>query len=74
MRFSLSLTAYVLDEREGTLEVDYFLKNLTDNEKLSVFINGEERCKISVRLINYRQYIHKHRGKEAFTDEILSRA
>jgi len=51
MRFSLSLTAYVLDEREGTLEVDYFLKNLTDNEKLSVFINGEERCKISVRLI-----------------------
>jgi hypothetical protein len=38
-------TAFVLDEKEGTLEIDYILANLTRNERLSVFINGEERCK-----------------------------
>ena len=44
MRYSLMTTAFVLDEKEGTLEIDYSLKNLTRNERLSVFINGEERC------------------------------
>jgi hypothetical protein len=39
------LSPYVLDEREGTLEIDYLVFNFTASERLSVFINGEERCK-----------------------------
>jgi hypothetical protein len=45
MRYSLMLSPYVLDEREGTLEIDYQVFNFTASERLSVFINGEERCK-----------------------------
>ena len=42
------LSPYVLDEKEGTLEIDYVVYNFTANERLSVFINGEERCKCSL--------------------------
>jgi hypothetical protein len=45
MRFSLITSSFIIDEREGTLEIDYQLFNITENEKLSVFINGELRCK-----------------------------
>lgn len=45
MRFSLFISAMVLDEREGTLEIDYFLKDVSENERLTVFIDGELRCK-----------------------------
>jgi hypothetical protein len=45
MRLSLVMQAHVLDEKEGTLEIDYYLSDFTKNEKFSVYINGEERCK-----------------------------
>ena len=45
MRYSLVLSPYVIDEKEGTLEIDYRLAGFTESEKLAVFINGEERCK-----------------------------
>jgi len=51
MRYSLMTTAFILDEKEGTLEIDYYLANLTQSERLSVFINGEERCNQPLILI-----------------------
>jgi hypothetical protein len=45
MKYSLVLSAFVIDEKEGTLEIDYITKDFTKNEKLSVYINGDERCK-----------------------------
>ena len=44
MRVSLTMSVYILDEKDGTLEIDYKVANFTKNEKLSVYINGEERC------------------------------
>ena len=45
MRYSLLLSANILDEREGSLDLNIMTTNMTDNEKFSVYINGEERCK-----------------------------
>lgn len=46
MRYSLTMSVYILDEKEGTLEIDYYVRNMTASEKLAVFINGEERYSI----------------------------
>ena len=45
MRFTLQFSFYILDEQDGALEIDYLTTNITKNEKLSININGEERCK-----------------------------
>lgn len=68
------LSPYVLDEREGTLEIDYLVYNFTASERLSVFINGEERCKFFILGNGYRLCEQGHRGGEAIHDEVLLRA
>ena len=47
MRFTIEFTFYILDEQQGALEIEYLTKNLTKNEKLSIIIDNEERCKES---------------------------
>ncbi len=40
------MQTYILDETHGSLEIDYQTKGFTKDQKLSIIINGVERCKL----------------------------